>query len=72
MILIFVCVCVCVCVCVRSDINELPFRRHFEECGSVEAVRLVRDQNSGLGKGFGYVLFEVPKPAGVDLCLSQR
>ncbi|XP_059188973.1 RNA-binding protein 34 [Centropristis striata] len=40
------------------EINELAFRRHFEECGSVEAVRLVRDQNSGLGKGFGYVLFE--------------
>ncbi|KAM9363301.1 RNA-binding protein 34 [Symphorus nematophorus] len=40
------------------EMNELAFRRHFEECGSVEAVRLVRDQNSGLGKGFGYVLFE--------------
>uniref|UniRef100_A0A3B4WHM7 RNA binding motif protein 34 n=1 Tax=Seriola lalandi dorsalis TaxID=1841481 RepID=A0A3B4WHM7_SERLL len=40
------------------EINELAFRRHFEECGPVEAVRLVRDQNSGLGKGFGYVLFE--------------
>ncbi|TMS23621.1 RNA-binding protein 34 [Larimichthys crocea] len=40
------------------EINELTFRRHFEDCGTVEAVRLVRDQNSGLGKGFGYVLFE--------------
>ncbi|XP_078128006.1 RNA-binding protein 34 [Sander vitreus] len=40
------------------EINELTFRRHFEKCGPVEAVRLVRDQNSGLGKGFGYVLFE--------------
>ncbi|KAK5865492.1 hypothetical protein PBY51_019758 [Eleginops maclovinus] len=40
------------------EINELSFRQHFEECGPVEAVRLVRDQNSGLGKGFGYVLFE--------------
>lgn len=40
------------------EITELAFRRHFEECGTVEAVRLVRDQNSGLGKGFGYVLFE--------------
>ncbi|XP_018540336.1 RNA-binding protein 34 [Lates calcarifer] len=40
------------------EINEVMFRRHFEECGAVEAVRLVRDQNSGLGKGFGYVLFE--------------
>ncbi|XP_069023835.1 RNA-binding protein 34 isoform X2 [Embiotoca jacksoni] len=40
------------------EINELVFRRHFEECGTVEAVRLVRDQNSGMGKGFGYILFE--------------
>ncbi|KAF7645780.1 hypothetical protein LDENG_00198440 [Lucifuga dentata] len=40
------------------EINELAFRRHFKECGTVEAVRLVRDKNSGLGKGFGYVLFE--------------
>lgn len=40
------------------DLKELSLRRHFEECGSVEAVRLVRDQNSGLGKGFGYVLFQ--------------
>ncbi|XP_034722411.1 RNA-binding protein 34 [Etheostoma cragini] len=41
------------------EISEVTFRRHFEKCGPVEAVRLVRDQNSGLGKGFGYVLFEV-------------
>uniref|UniRef100_A0A3Q4BSZ2 RRM domain-containing protein n=1 Tax=Mola mola TaxID=94237 RepID=A0A3Q4BSZ2_MOLML len=40
------------------EINELTLRQHFEECGCVEAVRVVRDQNSGLGKGFGYVLFE--------------
>ncbi|XP_024145617.1 RNA-binding protein 34 isoform X2 [Oryzias melastigma] len=40
------------------DINEQAFRKHFETCGAVEGVRLVRDQNSGLGKGFGYVLFE--------------
>ncbi|KAB5558949.1 hypothetical protein PHYPO_G00023080 [Pangasianodon hypophthalmus] len=40
------------------DITELPLRQHFEECGKVEAVRLVRDRNTGVGKGFGYVLFE--------------
>ncbi|KAJ8246140.1 hypothetical protein GJAV_G00264070 [Gymnothorax javanicus] len=40
------------------DINELPLRTHFEDCGKVEAVRLVRDRRSGMGKGFGYVLFE--------------
>ncbi|XP_076880939.1 RNA-binding protein 34 [Brachyhypopomus gauderio] len=40
------------------DINELHVRKHFEDCGKVGGVRLVRDRNSGLGKGFGYVLFE--------------
>ncbi|XP_028269605.1 RNA-binding protein 34 [Parambassis ranga] len=40
------------------DLNDLAFRKHFEQCGAVEGVRLVRDNNSGLGKGFGYVLFE--------------
>ncbi|KAK2874693.1 hypothetical protein Q8A67_021846 [Cirrhinus molitorella] len=40
------------------DIMELPLREHFEECGNVEAVRLVRDRISGKGKGFGYILFE--------------
>lgn len=40
------------------DISELPLRQHFTECGEVEAVRLIRDRNSGMGKGFGYVLFE--------------
>ncbi|KAM8843090.1 RNA-binding protein 34 [Synchiropus picturatus] len=40
------------------EIKESVFRHHFEECGDIEAVRLVRDHNSGLGKGFGYILFE--------------
>uniref|UniRef100_A0A3P9I5C8 RNA binding motif protein 34 n=1 Tax=Oryzias latipes TaxID=8090 RepID=A0A3P9I5C8_ORYLA len=40
------------------DIHEQAFRKHFETCGTVEGVRLVRDKDSGLGKGFGYVLFE--------------
>lgn len=40
------------------DLNELPLRQHFKECGKVEAVRLVRDRTSGMGKGFGYILFE--------------
>ncbi|XP_068178575.1 RNA-binding protein 34 [Antennarius striatus] len=40
------------------DVEDLAFRRHFQSCGPVEGVRLIRDQNSGLGKGFGYILFE--------------
>ncbi|KAM4604062.1 RNA-binding protein 34 [Polymixia lowei] len=40
------------------EIKELALRQHFEECGNVENVRLVRDKDSGMGKGFGYILFE--------------
>ncbi|XP_008418572.1 RNA-binding protein 34 [Poecilia reticulata] len=52
------------------DIKELAFRQHFEECGKVEGVRLVRDPNSGLGKGFGYVLFESADSVEVALSLD--
>nr|XP_015809990.2 RNA-binding protein 34 [Nothobranchius furzeri] len=40
------------------EMKEFVFRRHFEKCGAIEGVRLVRDKSSGLGKGFGYVLFK--------------
>ncbi|XP_038130527.1 RNA-binding protein 34 isoform X1 [Cyprinodon tularosa] len=50
------------------DLKELALRQHFEPCGTVEAVRLVRDAKSGLGKGFGYVLFE--SADSVQLALS--
>uniref|UniRef100_A0A3B5LRP8 RRM domain-containing protein n=1 Tax=Xiphophorus couchianus TaxID=32473 RepID=A0A3B5LRP8_9TELE len=54
----------------KQNIKELAFRQHFEECGKVEAVRLVRDPNSGLGKGFGYVLFESADSVEVALALD--
>ncbi|XP_074846246.1 RNA-binding protein 34 isoform X2 [Carettochelys insculpta] len=40
------------------DIEDDTVREHFSECGNVVAVRIVRDKNTGIGKGFGYVLFE--------------
>ncbi|XP_048028033.1 RNA-binding protein 34 [Megalobrama amblycephala] len=52
------------------DISELPVREHFLECGNVEAVRLVRDRESGMGKGFGYVLFESPDSVMLALKLD--
>ncbi|XP_050978020.1 RNA-binding protein 34 isoform X1 [Labeo rohita] len=52
------------------DITELPLREHFEECGTVEAVRLVRDRDSGMGKGFGYILFESPDSVMLALKLD--
>ncbi|XP_012315302.1 RNA-binding protein 34 isoform X4 [Aotus nancymaae] len=46
-------------------VGNLPYKveasaveKHFLDCGSIMAVRIVRDQVTGIGKGFGYVLFE--------------
>jgi len=46
-------------------IGNLPFeaeeedvRKHFEQSGDVETVRLIRDQETNYGKGFGYVMFK--------------
>ncbi|NWR16546.1 RBM34 protein, partial [Emberiza fucata] len=40
------------------DIRDDAVREHFQDCGDVVGVRVVRDRTTGLGKGFGYVLFE--------------
>ncbi|NWR71426.1 RBM34 protein, partial [Centropus unirufus] len=40
------------------DISDAAVREHFSVCGGVVAVRIVRDKKTGLGKGFGYILFE--------------
>ncbi|KAJ1665062.1 Nucleolar protein 12 [Coemansia sp. RSA 1813] len=37
--------------------EEEDLWKHFEACGSVESVRIVRDSKTSLGKGFGYVQF---------------
>lgn len=42
------------------DANDEPVRRFFSDCGNVTAVRLVRDKNFKIGKGFGFVEFENP------------
>lgn len=40
------------------DMKEEELWGHFQDCGELEGVRLVRDRDTGMGKGFGYVLFE--------------
>ncbi|NWU22489.1 RBM34 protein, partial [Dyaphorophyia castanea] len=40
------------------DIHDDAVREHFHVCGDIVGVRVVRDRRTGLGKGFGYVLFE--------------
>ncbi|CAI9177429.1 unnamed protein product [Rangifer tarandus platyrhynchus] len=39
-------------------VEESAVEKHFLACGNVVAVRIVRDQVTAVGRGFGYVLFE--------------
>lgn len=41
------------------EVEESAVEEHFLDCGHIVAVRIVRDQVTGVGRGFGYVLFEV-------------
>ncbi|GIY06558.1 RNA-binding protein 34 [Caerostris extrusa] len=40
------------------DVDDDAVWSAFAECGEIEAVRIIRDRDSGVGKGFGYVLFK--------------
>ncbi|XP_026902725.1 RNA-binding protein 34 isoform X2 [Acinonyx jubatus] len=39
-------------------VEESAIEEHFLDCGSIVAVRIVRDPATGVSRGFGYVLFE--------------
>ncbi|XP_054018245.1 RNA-binding protein 34 [Dryobates pubescens] len=53
------------------DISDDAVREHFSVCGGVVGVRIVRDRKTGLGKGFGYVLFENTETVHVALKLNK-
>ncbi|XP_053324682.1 RNA-binding protein 34 [Spea bombifrons] len=53
------------------EIHEEAMREHFSECGNVEAVRVIRDKATGIGKGFGYVLFETSDAVQLALKLNN-
>ncbi|KAM3912431.1 RNA-binding protein 34 [Leptodactylus fuscus] len=40
------------------DIEDEVLREHFSQCGAIDGVRIIRDNKTGIGKGFGYVLFQ--------------
>ncbi|XP_078498652.1 RNA-binding protein 34-like [Lissotriton helveticus] len=52
------------------DVEDQVLRDHFAECGEVAAVRIIRDRETGVGKGFGYVLFEEADGAQLALKLD--
>lgn len=42
----------------RFDIRDDDLFNHFEKVAPVDYVRIVRDRSTGLGKGFGFVVFK--------------
>ena len=44
------------------DTEENALRDHFDECGEITNVRIIRDKKTGLGKGIAYVQFEASCP----------
>ena len=57
-------------------VGNLPFmitnerlREALQECGEIEGTRVVRDKKTGIGKGFGFVLFK--EKSGVMFALRQ-
>jgi len=42
----------------RFDLRDDELINHFKQSGSVNYVRIVRDRSTGLGKGFGFVVFD--------------
>lgn len=40
------------------NIDENGVRKHFEQCGEIDSIRVIRDPATRVGKGFGYVNFK--------------
>ncbi|NXU57112.1 RBM34 protein, partial [Turnix velox] len=53
------------------DISDDAVREHFTACGDVVAVRVVRDRNTGLAKGFGFVRFQDTHSVHLALRLNE-
>lgn len=49
------------CFSTCADAEEENIRQAFADCGTIESVRIIRDNKTGIGKGFGFVLFKVNK-----------
>ncbi|PRP84695.1 nucleolar protein 12-like [Planoprotostelium fungivorum] len=54
---------------ISYDCTEKEIRQHFDTCGKISHVRIVRDKQSGSGQGFGYVSFD--DESGVLLALNM-
>ena len=53
------------------SIKEEELRQHFTQCGDVDDVRIIRDKQTGIGKGFSYVAFKKKECVGFALKLQN-
>ncbi|KAK3802691.1 hypothetical protein RRG08_001954 [Elysia crispata] len=53
------------------DVTEEDLYSHFEDCGEIKNVRLVRDRRTSLGKGIGYVQFDSKDSVSLALKLNK-
>lgn len=44
--------------------------QHFATCGNIDHVRIIRDNKTGIGKGFGYVQFKTADTVALALRLD--
>nr|XP_031845660.1 nucleolar protein 12-like [Nomia melanderi] len=49
------------------NIDENTLWKYFKGCGEIESVRLVRDNKTGIGKGFGYINFKTEDAVALAL-----
>jgi len=54
------------------DVTDEALWSHFADCGEVKAVRVVRDPQYRIGKGFGYVMFDTPLAVNRALKLDTK
>ncbi|KAH8674745.1 hypothetical protein BGZ60DRAFT_526698 [Tricladium varicosporioides] len=56
---------------IPSDVEEGLWRQ-FSKAGTVESVRVVRDEKTRVGKGFAYVQFEDPNSVEAALLFNEK
>ncbi|XP_076234456.1 uncharacterized protein LOC143179224 [Calliopsis andreniformis] len=54
----------------QFNVDDNTLRKHFEGCGEIESVRVIRDNKTGVGKGFGYVNFKTEDAAVLAMELN--
>merc|ERR1712137_375704 len=54
------------------EVTDEALWAHFADCGEVKAVRVVRDPQYRIGKGFGYVMFDTPLAVNRALKLDTK